>query len=217
MQCGVDEFGNPTYVVIVEEGGTAPDPTKQTYNENFDGDGTTTSFTLQEKPSEVDSVYVSGMIMMEGTDYTISGKVITFTEAPENNAYILVSYSVGYIDVPTKPGDAQYTYTYVGWDNDGNSSLQNIHSNMAFVQTFEQTINRYTVYFVNDDGTPLYETTVEYGTEAVYAGRQNPPQKTNVDNPEEWIFSGWSNNVTYVTGTMTVYATYSSPIADNEI
>ena len=152
--------------------------------------------------------------MFEDTDYTIEGKVITFTTAPEAYAYILVSYSVGYIDVPTKPGDAQYTYTYVGWDNDNNTSLSNIHSNMSFVQTFEQTINRYTVYFVNDDGTPLYETTVDYGTEAVYAGSQNPPRKTNVENPEEWIFSGWSNNVTYVTGTMTVYATYASPIAD---
>ena len=217
LQCGVDEFGNPTYEVIVVEGGTAPDPTKQYYSDNFDGDGTTTSFTLQEAPTEIDSVYVSGSTMEEDVDYSISGKLITFTTAPSNGAYILVSYSVGYIDVPTKAGDAQYTYTYIGWDNDNNRSLQNIHSNMSFVQTFEQTINRYTVYFVNDDGTPLYETTVDYGTEAVYAGAQNPPRKTNVDNPEEWIFSGWSNNVTFVTGTMTVYATYASPIADEEI
>ena len=217
LQCGVDEFGNPTYEVIVEEGGTAPDPTKRSYNESFDGDGTTTTFTLQNVPTFIESVYVSGSTMYEDVDYTLSGNEITFTEAPAQYAYILVSYSVGYIDVPTKPGDAQYTYTYVGWDNDGNSSLTNIHSNMAFVQTFEQTINRYTIYFVNDDGTPLYETTVDYGTEAVYAGSQNPPRKTNVDNPEEWTFTGWSKNVTFVTGTDTVYAVYASPIADNEI
>lgn len=51
LQCGVDEDGNPVYEIIVEEGGTAPDPTKKNYNQNFDGDGSTTSFTLQETPT----------------------------------------------------------------------------------------------------------------------------------------------------------------------
>jgi len=217
LQCGVDEHGNPTYEVIIEEGGTAPDPTKKSYIENFDGDGTTTSFVLRNVPTEVKSVQVGGNSMAEDTDYTISGNTVTFATAPEESSYILVNYSVGYIDVPVKPGNAQYTYTYVGWDNDNNNTLKNIHSNMNFVQTFEQTINTYTIYFVNDDGSPLYETTVEYGTEAVYEGSQNPPRKTNVDNPDEWTFTGWSKSITNVTGTATVYATYASPIQDEEI
>lgn len=217
LQCGVDEHGNPVYQLIIPEGGNAPDPIKQAHNQNFDGDGTETSFTLRNEPTSITSVTIDGVEKTAGTDYSVSGDTVTFTVAPANNSYVLISYVTGYIDVPTKQGDAQYHYTYIGWDNDNNNTLQNVHANMNYVQTFDQILNQYTVYFHNDDGTPLYTTVVNYGEQAIYEGSENPPRKTNVDHPEDWTFIGWSQSVSFVTHTMSVYATYASPIHVEQI
>ena len=61
-------------------------------NDYASGDGSTTAFTLTEPPASVLGVYVNGA---ETSAYTVSGAVITFTEAPaegENN--IRVYYTV---------------------------------------------------------------------------------------------------------------------------
>ena len=134
-----------------------------------------------------------------------------------NGAYILVKYYTGYIPVPEKQGDAQYTYTYIGWDRDDNEILKNIHSNMSFHQTFDRTVNEYNVSFYNDDLSWLYDIIVPYGGSAVYDGLPNPPIKTNVDDPENWKFIGWNVDTSYITGQTVAIATYASPIIDEEI
>lgn len=61
-------------------------------NDYASGDGSTTAFTLTEPPASVLGVYVNGA---ETSAYTVSGAVITFTEAPasgEDN--IRVYYTV---------------------------------------------------------------------------------------------------------------------------
>lgn len=61
-------------------------------NDYASGDGSTTAFTLTETPASVLAVYIDGA---ETSDYTVSGAVITFNEAPaegENN--IRVYYTV---------------------------------------------------------------------------------------------------------------------------
>lgn len=48
-------------------------------------DGTNTNFTLDNEPiAGSQMVYLNGMLQEEGQDYTISGAVITFSEAPES-------------------------------------------------------------------------------------------------------------------------------------
>lgn len=88
---------------------------------------------------------------------------------------------------------------------------------MAFRQTFDRTVNSYTVSFYNDNMSWLYDTIVEYGKEAVYRGMPNPPRKTNVEDPENWLFTGWNVDVTRITGPTTAVATFASPIIDEEI
>ena len=57
----------------------------------FTGDGSTTAFTLSKTPSEVTSVKVNGT---ETSDYTTSGKVVTFSTAPADSATVVISYAV---------------------------------------------------------------------------------------------------------------------------
>lgn len=61
-----------------------------TIAETFEGDGTTTSFTLAHTPLEINSVLVNGA---KTTAYTTSGTTLTFTTAPADDAAIYISYS----------------------------------------------------------------------------------------------------------------------------
>lgn len=48
----------------------------------FNGDGTTTTFTVSDKPAQLDAVKVGGTKLTDGFSYAAATGVITFTEAP---------------------------------------------------------------------------------------------------------------------------------------
>jgi hypothetical protein len=58
------------------------------------GDGTTTQFTLDNTPVSDSSVkvYVNGLLFSAPEDYSISGSVITFVEAPAASSIIQFIY-----------------------------------------------------------------------------------------------------------------------------
>ena len=62
----------------------------------FEGDGVTSAFTLTKTPKVggTVSVTVSGVAKTSPTDYSITGKTITFTSVPANNAPIVVKYDI---------------------------------------------------------------------------------------------------------------------------
>ena len=63
--------------------------------DDFDGDGSTIVFTLNKEPmSRTYAVYVDGTLQTETTDYSISGKTLTFVEAPADDTLIIVRYNI---------------------------------------------------------------------------------------------------------------------------
>lgn len=62
----------------------------------FTGDGATTTFTLSKTPKTGGNlvVKVNGTEKEVTTDYTVSGKVVTFTTAPADEAVIVVVYDI---------------------------------------------------------------------------------------------------------------------------
>lgn len=58
--------------------------------ETFTGDGSEVSFTLTKTPTEIKSVKVDGVAT---SDYTTSGKVVTFDSAPADEAVISIFYT----------------------------------------------------------------------------------------------------------------------------
>ncbi len=96
---------------------------------------------------------------------------------------------------PTKDSDAQYTYTFIGWDR----SFANITSNVVVFATYSKTVNSYLVTFTDKDGKPLFAETVEYGKSAT------APEVPKVEGFE---FAGWDTDFTCVTSELTVKATY---------
>ena len=106
---------------------------------------------------------------------------------------------------PEKAGNAQYSYTFDGWEPE----LAVASADATYTAKFIQGVNSYTVRFVNDDGTELQSETLEYGAMPEYKGAT--PTKLE-DAQYTYTFKGWDNEIAAVEGNATYTATYNNHI-----
>ena len=91
---------------------------------------------------------------------------------------------------PTKAADAQYTYTFKGWDKD----YTEVKGNQTYVAVYEKTTNKYTVKWVDEDGTTLIDQKdYEYGAIPKFEGVE--PTKA-ADAQYTYTFKGWDKDYT---------------------
>lgn len=103
-------------------------------------------------------------------------------------------------DTPTKAEDAQFTYTFAGWDK----TVVEATGEAIYTATYSTTTKKYVIKFVDEDGTVLQSSEVEYGVMPIYNGTD--PIKTG-DVQYSYTFEGWGE-VKAVTGEATYTATY---------
>ena len=106
-----------------------------------------------------------------------------------------------YDGIPTKQEDAQYTYTFSGWDKE----IVTVTGDATYVALFDTTDRYYTVTWMRDDSV-LLEQTYRYGELPEYTGA-TPNKAPN--SQFAYTFSGWSPAVTEVKGAQTYYAQFS--------
>ncbi len=100
-------------------------------------------------------------------------------------------------NIPAKPADAQYTYTFAGWTPE----VVAVSGEAVYTATYTNTLNQYTVTFYDEDGTTVLGTpqTVDYGSAAVAPEVEIP----------QCLSLSWDNDFSYITGNLTVKAVWT--------
>lgn len=105
---------------------------------------------------------------------------------------------------PTKAGNAQYSYPFAGWNVEPHA----VEGDQTYTATFDEVLNKYSVIWVNHDGTELEtDTDVPYGTTPTYDGAT--PVRAS-DAQYSYTFANeWTPAVHAVTGDAVYKAVYT--------
>ena len=137
-------------------------------------------------------------------DSTVNKYLITFKNDETTLQSTEVAYGVTpeYIGTtPVKQGDAQYTYTFKGWD----IPIATVTKDTTYTATFSSTVNKYLVTFKNEDGAVLKSETLDYG--AMPTAPTDPTKAATAQYT--YAFAGWDKAIATVTGEATYTATYT--------
>ncbi len=132
--------------------------------------------------------------------YTI--KFVNFDDTELQNSEVAFGETPVYTGAtPEREKSAQYTYNFIGWTPE----IVSVIGPATYMATYEPIVNKYTIEFVNYDGTVLQSSKVAYGDTPKYTGAT--PLR-DPDNYNEYSFKGWDPEITSVTGKKTYTAAY---------
>ena len=165
-------------------------------------------YTYTWKGWNTTPVAVTGDATYKSLGFTANLRSYTITWQDENGVE-LSHETVNYGVVPThadltKDADAQYTYTWKGW----NTTPVAVTGDATYKSLgFTANLRSYTITFQNEDGAELQKSDVEYGATPTYNGAT--PTKTATAE-YTYTFEGWTPAIVAVTGDATYTATYTA-------
>jgi glucan-binding YG repeat protein len=135
-----------------------------------------------------------------------------YTVEYKNGDEVLASYEVEYEaavpayegETPVKEGNAQYSYTFAGWDP-AIAEGAKVTENMTFTAQFTESVNSYKVTWKVDGQEDLVET-YEYNTMPSYKNGATPTKEPTAEFT--YTFAGWEPAVVAVTGDATYTAKF---------
>ena len=153
--------------------------------------------------------------MLTGTYQEDAPSTFTITWKVEGQEDVTTTVNAGEMPeypngTPTKEGNAQYTYTFTGWDPE----VVPANADATYTAVFAETVNKYQITFKNEDGTVLQQTDVEYGTMPEYTG-ETPTKEGNAQY--SYTFAGWTPVLVEVTGEAEYTATFTQIVNKYQI
>jgi len=107
-------------------------------------------------------------------------------------------------DDPTREADEEYAYSFAGWMPE----IKEVTADTVYTAVYSGTKQRYTITWLQDDGTLIDETAVEYGEVPTHADSSRTGATRYF-----YTFAGWDPQIAQVTGNATYKATYTSALA----
>ena len=148
--------------------------------------------TYKATYSEADNYYTVRYINEDGTELKVY--TLKYGDTPLYDG-----------ETPQKAPNAQFTYTFAGWD----APQVSITGDTTFTATYNETVNKYDITFANYDGSPLLTVSVPYGTKPEYTGSTPARSRTQEFS---YTFAGWNKPVVEVTGAATYTATFTPEV-----
>ena len=102
-------------------------------------------------------------------------------------------------EIPTKKGDAQYSYVFEGWvdeTKENSVNLLSVDRDMRIYPKFKQVVNKYKITWQIAGET--IEESLEYGSMPRYPQYPQTPKKQG-DLNKQYVFAGWSSEIVHVT------------------
>lgn len=106
-------------------------------------------------------------------------------------------------NTPLRPSDEQYTYTFTTWD----TSTEFITKDTVTHAQFEATQKRFTIRFLNYDGSLFQQVFAVYGDDLTSS--IPTPSKPDYGNIT-YLFVAWDQDISYITSDMTVHPEFEA-------
>ena len=161
------------------------------------------NLTIKDNQQQVIKDY-SGRFATQGyvpEKYTITfvnwdgAELLTLTEVEEGT---IPAYTGA---TPTRQETAEFAYTFAGWAPE----IAAATSDATYTATYTATRKSYTITWLQDDGSLIDQTSVEYGKTPTHA---NPTKAATAEYT--YTFAGWTPTVVAVTGDATYKATFNA-------
>ncbi len=153
--------------------------------------------------------------------YTRTGPKYTITFKPENgeadivNQYVKGTSAATIIPAnPTKPSTAQKNYTFAGWT----PNVVDVTSDATYTAQYTESTRQYTITWLNDDGSRIDTTQVNYGDTPTHADATK-----RATGQYSYTFSGWIADTAGTTGAaggivpVTNDATYKATFTEKPV
>ena len=173
-------------------------PTKaSTVQYDYTFDGWTPAITAVSSAAVYSATFASSL-----REYTVTFKNEDGTVLQSGNvAYGTVPVYSG--ATPTKSADAQYSYTFNGW----NKEIVAVTGAVIYTATYASTVNEYTITFVDDDNSVIQSSKFAYGSTPTC---DEPTKESTAQYA--YTFNGWTPAIAAVSGEATYKATYASTV-----
>ena len=208
--CNSAEDGGTVWQVLQVETGETPQYTGETptkastaqYDYIFDG------WDNAIVPATEDMTYKATFVS-QIRKYTITFLDDDSTSVLESKQLVYGAVPVYTGEIPTKESTAKYDYSFVEWY----PGFMAVTCDTAYVAVYDSTVRMYTVQFIDDDNTLLYEEDYEYG---VVPYMEDPVKEATEQYQYEFV--GWDPaTIEPVTGPATYKAVYDSTLVQYSI
>lgn len=104
---------------------------------------------------------------------------------------------------PLRPADQQYSYLFEGWDVTTDRIVKDTEAHAVF----SSTLRRYTIRFLNENGSLYQQIFATYGSDV--SNEVEPPHKPD-QGYVSYVFDRWDADLTNVQGDMEVHPIFTA-------